>query len=62
MPRGHCIDPRRKRLLEAANTLAATRRYRNQLVQLRAEARERMKLINRLIERITEKLEQHQDV
>jgi len=62
MNRGHTIDPRRKVLLQAANTLAATRRYRNQLVQLRAEAKARMTLIDRLIERITEKLEQDANV
>ena len=62
MPKGHCIDPRRKRLLEAANTLAATRRYRNQLVQLRAEAWDMIDKANKVIRRINEKLEQHQDV
>jgi hypothetical protein len=60
--RGHTIDPRRRKILEAANTLAATRRYRNQLVQLRAEARDKLDSIDKLIRRITEKLEQHQDV
>ena len=62
MPRGHTIDPRRKVLLEAANTLAATRRYRNQLMSLRCAARDRVEKMERLIVRIDTKLQERDDV
>jgi hypothetical protein len=45
-------------LLEAANTLAAIRKYRGQLVQLRAEAKERIGQLERLIVKVETRLQE----
>jgi len=50
--RGHVIDPRRRILLQAANTMAKQRKYAGQLRKLRTTAQMRIGQLERLIVRI----------
>jgi len=59
-PRGLKINPIRKRLLQAANHLAHTRKVSYQLVQLRAQAKEKIATMEKLIAKIEERLREVQ--
>ena len=62
MNRGHTINPLRKKLWEASNTIAAQRHYKYQLMQMRAEARKKVEMMDKLIVRITAILERDPNV